>query len=142
MPYLKQLKIIPAPQRDGDPKVDRRRRLIEQLNEQLEMAQAALKGEHYSKTYQKWVKKEDGERVLVNQPKRLRTWWQEDAAGNCAIIVRFGNRPLELEKGKAAIDVGPKSKLPEVISVLISAVNAGELDELLAQKSRKIALQK
>lgn len=137
MPYLKQLKIVPIPQRNNDPKIGRRQRLIEQLTEQLEMAQAALKGEHYAKFYQKWVRKENGERVLINQPKRLRAWWQEDAAGNCVIALRYANKPLELDKGKAAIEVGPKAKLPEVINILISAVNGGELDDLLEQKSKQ-----
>ncbi len=142
MAYLKQLKVIPAPPRnDDDPKISRRNRLVEQLSEQLEMAQASIKGEHFSRTQEKWVTKEDGARVLIHKPKRLRPWWMEDRAGNCAFVVRYANKPLELEKGKGAVEVGPKDKLPAVINILISAVNAGELDEMLAEKSKQRALE-
>ena len=43
----------------------------------------------------------------------------------------MGIRAIELQKGKPAIDVGDKEKLPEVIDILISAVEKGELDEFL-----------
>jgi hypothetical protein len=44
--------------------------------------------------------------------------------------VKFGAKPIEFEKGKAGIVVPSKNKLPTVIE-LISAVRAGELDDLL-----------
>jgi hypothetical protein len=36
--------------------------------------------------------------------------------------VKFGAKPVEFEKGKAAIAVGSKDKLPAVIDALIAAV--------------------
>jgi hypothetical protein len=44
--------------------------------------------------------------------------------------IKFGAKPIEFEKGKAGIVVPSKDKLPVVIDTLISAVRAGELDEL------------
>lgn len=47
--------------------------------------------------------------------------------------IKFGAKSLEFEKGKAGIVVPSKDKLPAVIDTLISAVRAGELDELFNQ---------
>jgi hypothetical protein len=41
-------------------------------------------------------------------------------------------KPIEFEKGKAAIAVPSLDKLPSVIDTLITAVRNGELDEMLA----------
>jgi hypothetical protein len=62
--------------------------------------------------------------------------------------IKFGAKPIEFEKGKAGIVVPSRDKLPVVIDTLISAVRAGELDELFSQaaktgtigKARKAAL--
>ena len=50
--------------------------------------------------------------------------------------IKFGAKPLEFEKGKAGIVVPTKDKLPTVIDTLISAVRAGELDELFSQAAK------
>ena len=50
-----------------------------------------------------------------------------------SMSIKFGARPIEFEKGKAGIAVGSRDKLPAVIDTLISAVRAGELDELFSQ---------
>ena len=51
----------------------------------------------------------------------------------------MGIRAIELQKGKPAIDVGAKEKLPEVIDILISAVEKGELDEFLISPPKTVA---
>ena len=50
--------------------------------------------------------------------------------------IKFGAKPIEFEKGKAGIVVPSKDKLPAVIDTLISAVRAGELDELFNQAAK------
>jgi hypothetical protein len=47
-------------------------------------------------------------------------------------------KPIEFEKGKAAIAVPSLDKLPSVIDTLITAVRNGELDEMLVI-SRKVS---
>ncbi len=49
--------------------------------------------------------------------------------------IKVGLKTLELEKGKAAIDVGKKEDLPTVISTIIKAVESGELDAQILQLS-------
>jgi hypothetical protein len=51
-------------------------------------------------------------------------------------------RPIEFEKGKAAIAVPSIDKLPPVIDTVIAAVRAGELDEQLAHASAQATPKK
>jgi hypothetical protein len=45
---------------------------------------------------------------------------------------------MEFEKGKAAIAVPSRDKLPALIEALISAAKAGELDELVTRASKPV----
>jgi hypothetical protein len=47
------------------------------------------------------------------------------------LVVRYGQKVIEFEKGLNAIAVGSKDKLLEVIDVLIAAVTNSELDDAL-----------
>lgn len=100
------------------------------------MAEASLRGETYVKTRQKWVQGTDGEKILVNRPKRMKPWWMKDASGAITLVIRYGNKPFEIEKGKAAVEVGQMEKLPEVLKTLMEATRAGELDDLLASGAK------
>jgi len=55
-----------------------------------------------------------------------------DPSGQVVMSVKFGARPIEFEKGKAGVVVSSKDKLPAAIDTLITAVRAGELDELFS----------
>ncbi len=52
--------------------------------------------------------------------------------------VRYGNKPLELQPGKATIEIGEQDNLLPVLSTLRESIAAGELDKLLmdAKKAR------
>ena len=65
-------------------------------------------------------------------PARILT---TDPVGQVVMSIKFGARPIEFEKGKAGI-VPSRDKLPAVIDTLISAVRAGELDELFSQAAK------
>lgn len=52
--------------------------------------------------------------------------------------VKFGAKPIEIEKGKAGIVGGSKEKLP----ALIDAVRSGELDDLFSQAAKSGAIGK
>src|SRR6202162_922518 len=72
----------------------------------------------------------------------VRPWWKTDPAGQVVMSIKFGARPIEFEKGKAGIVVPSKDKLPAVIDTLISAVRAGELDELFSQAAKTGSIAK
>ena len=68
--------------------------------------------------------------------KRVRAWWRTDATGAVVLTVHYGAKPIEFAPGKAAIAVGKKEKLVPTIETVIAAVEAGELDTVLAQMSK------
>ena len=131
MPVLKSLSFTALPKASSDPVHIRRVKLIGRLEEQ----KALLDDPNLIRTIQRTVK-EDGEKRIVTKQQKVQPWWRTDAAGHVFMAVRFGGRPVEFEKGKSAVSVPSKDKLPAVITTLIEAVRAGELDDVLAQASR------
>jgi hypothetical protein len=75
--------------------------------------------------------KGEGARVRVEVPRRVRKSWFEDGSRTTHFIMQYGGRPLEIAKGKTAIEVGSLPMLPMLIDSLIEAVRAGELDAAL-----------
>jgi hypothetical protein len=51
-------------------------------------------------------------------------------------------KPIEFEKGKAAIAVPSLDKLPSVIDTLITAVRNGELDEQLVVPGKQSSVKR
>lgn len=59
-----------------------------------------------------------------------------DAAGYTRFVIRYGPRPLEIDKGKTAISVGKKENLNPAIDALITAVRNRKLIEALKALDR------
>ena len=78
----------------------------------------------------------DGKRQAVTMQHAIRPWWKTDPAGHVVMSVKFGAKPIEFEKDRVGIVVPSKDKLPAVIDTLITAVRAGELDELFNQAAK------
>lgn len=133
---LSSLKVIARPKIEAKPPIlAKRMRLIEKLDEQQAMAQAILDGQAYEAFKDKIVKDpETGERKTVRKRKAVRPWYFDDNE-HYYFEIKVGLKTLELDKGKAAIDVGKKEDLPAVIGTLIKAVEAGELDTQILQLS-------
>ena len=74
--------------------------------------------------------------------KRVRAWWRTDATGAVVLTVHYGAKPIEFERGKAAIAVGKKNKLIPTIETVIAAVEVGELDGVLARMSKTAVMTK
>jgi hypothetical protein len=127
MAFLKSLTFTTIPTTSGNPVLDRRTKIVARLEEQ----KLILKDPNYTRTVRNWVKK-DGERVMVEKQQRVPMWWRQHPNGSYALFVRSGLKPIEFEKGKAAIAVPSLDKLPSVIDTLITAVRNGELDAYLA----------
>ncbi len=68
--------------------------------------------------------------------KRVTPWWMEDGTCKIALTVRYGSKPIEFEKGKAAILLPNKVALVGTLDTVMAAVRAGELDEILAQQAK------
>jgi len=126
MPVLKTLTFTSLPARSTDPIASRRTKIAERLAEQ----KALLANPAFVRTVQRWSGKGE-ERRQTEKRTRVRPWWRTDASGGAVMSIFNGSKPIEFEKGKAAIAVPSKDKLPALIDSLIAAVQAGELDDLL-----------
>src|ERR1017187_4479716 len=116
----------------ADPVIHRRNKLIVRLQQQIALAQDP----NFTLTRQKWIADEHGVKQLRSLPKKVRAWWRIDPTGAVVLTVRYGAKPIEFSKGLAAIAVGKKDKLIPTIETVIAAVEAGELDGVLAQMSK------
>ena len=133
MGVLDKLKIVAlAKQVKGTVEQERRKKLAEQLTEQLKLAEAALGGVAYQRTKAAWETDAEGHRYRVQRPVTLRQWWTVADGGVAQFGVRYGAVPLQLQPGKAAVEVAKLTDLPAVIKTLLQAVEAGELDAAVA----------
>ena len=116
----------------GTVEQERRKKLAGQLTEQLKLAEAALGGMTYQRTKAAWETDADGNRYRVQRPVKLRQWWTVADGGVAQFGVRYGAVPLQLQPGKAAVEVAKLADLPAVIKTLLQAVEVGELDAAVA----------
>jgi hypothetical protein len=143
MNSLKSLTFVPAPPKTpNNPTFYRRERLVQRLQEQLQLA----KDPSFAPVVKRWKKGEDGVKRPVDHIRRVKPCWRVDENGFVVLTVRYGFKPLEFEKGKAAIAVGALDRLEGVLTTLIAATRNGELDGLLepikraeAVKAKKVA---
>ena len=76
--------------------------------------------------------------MRVMQPVHVRRGWFEDGAGMVHFAIRYGSKPLPLDKaGSTSVEVGELNALPGVIDALLAAVRAGELDAQLAAAAQE-----
>src|ERR1039458_8923767 len=122
----------------ADPVIHRRNKLIVRLQQQIALAQDP----NFTLTRQKWIADEAGVKQLRSLPKKVRPWWRIDPTGAVVLTVCYGARVIEFSKGLAAIAVGKKEKLISTLETVIAAVEAGELDGILAQMSKTAVLTK
>lgn len=133
MNSLKSLTFIPAPPKTPhNPRFFRRERLLQWLQEQLQLA----KDPAFAPVVKRWKKGEDGVKRPVDHIRRVKPFSSTRHHGFVVLTVRYGFKTLELKKGKAAIAVGTVEKLEGVLSTLIAATRAGELDGLLEPVKR------
>jgi Family of unknown function (DUF6641) len=137
MPILKSLTFTTVPARGHDPVAARRAKLAERLEEQKKL----LANPSYVRAVQRWTGKGDA-RKQVEKQQRVRAWWRVDGAGHIVFAIYHGARPIEFERGKAGIAVASRDKLPALIDALVAAVQAGELDELLARQAKPVGAAK
>ena len=129
MSHLKSLTLTIAPHHiERNPKLIRRQRLIERLEEQRKLATDS----NFTVTVRRWVKDTEGVKQPFDRVKRIKPWWKSDANGGLVLILKAGLKTIELEKGKPGILVGPMERLDGVLTTLIAAAKAGELDAALA----------
>ena len=129
MNTLKGLTFAAVPRESAlTPQQKRRNKLIAHLREQLAMAQAEIDGRIHVVKKRRWERTQDGQKHLIEVDKRLKQWWKPQADGKLLLIVRYGAKAIEFEKGKDAVVIADVQELATVLPKLIAATEAGELD--------------
>lgn len=129
MSVLGSLKFVVAKRPTSLPAiVNKRNKLIANLAEQEAIVKASIDGIAYSATRSKKVVDAEGNTKILEVGKRVRRWAYTGEDGKLYLTVRYGNRLIEFAKGKQAIEVGDAAGLLQTLSVLKTAVAAGELD--------------
>lgn len=120
------------------PVIGRRNKLCAKIDEQMNLAVAKNEGKIYTPMRIKTVTNEQGERVKVQVPKRVKEWYWTNQAGKINLSVRYGSKVLELAKGKNAVELADCNELVEVLAQLKSAVAVGELDAAIENASSAV----
>lgn len=128
MSVLNALKLVATKQsRVFDPVQLRRSKLIAKLDEQIALAKAKAEGTAYTAMRSKRVKDDAGNVTIVQAPKRVKAWFWTVEGGKVCVAVRYGNKLLELGKGKTAVET-TAAELGAVLATLRKAAEMGELD--------------
>jgi len=129
---LGSLKLAQKPEnKNSNPLIKRRERLLAKLDEQKAMATALIAGETYTCFKEKWQVNPDTQVREKTKVARNIKPWHYKRNNQYFLEIRYGNKPLELQKGLHAIQVGELENLVPTIDTIIAAIVAGELDELL-----------
>jgi hypothetical protein len=138
MATLTALKLVAAKKpAQKDPVQHRRAKLSIKVLEQLALCKALNAGEVYAPTRIKTVTNAEGERVQVNQPKRVKQWWFVE--GNKVLLqVRYGAKTLMLNGKSNAVECANADALIGALETVNTAVLAGELDAQIEAVSTQI----
>ena len=69
--------------------------------------------------------------IRITATPRIRRWWDIKADGTVQLTIRYGSKPLELAKGKNAVEIASEAELVGTLEQIRDAVEQGELDELI-----------
>jgi hypothetical protein len=128
---LKLLKLVPNKKSNSNNSfLKRRRKLIAKIDEKILL----VTDSNYRPTKIKWVHNEDGTERKLEIPKRVRRWWCEQQGGTILLTIRYGNKVIELEQGKNAIELSSKAELEPTLQSIKQTVDNGEFDRLLEEQ--------
>lgn len=119
-----------------DPTAKRREKLITALREQKAVHEAALAGDDYRVERSKWMVNEQGERVLVKTHRRVRPWFFAQDNG-WYVQCRYGARVIAADGKNNAVFVKSLAEVSAVLDAFVAAVQAGEMDAVLAQAAER-----
>ena len=111
----------------------RRLKLIANLNEQKEAAQALIDGKEYYGEKTVWKTNEDGEKTKVKAQRSVKHWFYTNDGDTWYFELRYGNKPVPIVKGKTTIVAGAKERLVELIDILIESANDKDLDDAITE---------
>ncbi|EZP73673.1 hypothetical protein BV96_01116 [Sphingomonas paucimobilis] len=132
MSILKSLKLTAASPTNANAREHGfRAKLLRYLEEQKAVAEAEIAGTTFIATKKVTRTNMEGEKIRVDAPRTVRKGWFTDASGKMFFQLRYGSKPLEFAKGMNAVAVEGLDEVPGIITSIIEAINAGELDPQL-----------
>lgn len=132
MSFISTLKLTEyKPQQVNGGIFARRRKLLDKLEQQIQLAT----NPDYAPSKTVWVQGEDGIERKVEVAKRVKRWWVENLDGTVTLTVRYGSKPIELAKGKNAIELSGLDEVGKVLVGMKQAVFDGELDNILTSQA-------
>ena len=99
----------------------------------------------YMRRALRWVTDPDtGERVRKTVPVRYSKWYWPGEGTKVYLQLRYGNKPLEVKKGKPTIELEDLEALLPTLNQIRTAIVAGEFDTVLmaAKKERAMSWKK
>jgi hypothetical protein len=138
---LTSLKLVNAKRQNSvDPVVFRRNKLNEKLKVQIAMAQALNKGEKFTVKRLRKVRDEvTGLTSTMEISKRVKSWWfTNNDTKKLTVQIYYGNKVIDLAKGKNAVEVANSEELIVVLSKLQDAVLDGSLDAQIEQAADSV----
>ena len=129
-PYKRvELLIVNAQADQKTPMVVRRSKLTGKVDLQIALAKAQTEGADFAATRKKTViDRETGLKKRVDAAMTVRPWWWTNQAGAVVLGLRYGSKPIEIAKGKNAIEVGSIDNLVDTLLAVREAIVTGELD--------------
>lgn len=137
MTFLNTLTFTNALETKPSPLQRKRASLVRNLKDQLKL----LNDPNLVKSRSKRVET-DGHKEVVELSIPVRPWWRETIDGKLTFFLKSGLKRIEFEKGQTAILVPNKEALPGLINGLIKAVEQGELDNLIVDKTEMKPIQR
>ncbi len=119
-----------------DPVIARREKLIAAIGEQKLVLDAMMRGDAYITRVQRWKDDGNGNKALVELPKKVRPWFFQQDNG-WYVQCRYGARPLMLDAKSNAVFVTKREEVATALNAIEAAVKAGELDEAIAAVSKR-----
>jgi hypothetical protein len=136
MSALAKLKLVAAQVERKSVMDQRRLKLMTKIDDQLAFAKAQAAGQSYAAKRTKFVRDaESGERKQIETATRIKQWWWKGANGKLMLAMRYGSKPIELAKGKNAIELASSDDLIAALQAVKEAVQAGELDAQIESAS-------
>ncbi|NDB61229.1 hypothetical protein EB001_22740 [bacterium] len=137
MTFLNTLTFTNALEAKPSPLERKRASLVRNLKDQLTL----LNNPNLVKSRTKRVES-NGQKEIVELSIPVRPWWRETIDGKLTFFLKSGLKRVQFEKGQTAILVPSKEALPELINGLIKAVEQGELDNLIVDKTEMKPIQR
>lgn len=132
MSAIANLKLVEfKPQHASGAVLVRRRKLADKIAQQISLASDPA----YAPSKIITVVDENGNEQRREVAKRIKRWWVTNADGSVQLTIRYGSKPIELAKGKNAIELSSASEIASTLSLISDAVMGGELDAALAVSS-------